>query len=526
MAFSAIRDVLLFTSNRRTSDGPPEISKEFLWSVMSRVLQPVLLVVGAEFRVNRMNEAARRLFECEEAGLTDRFRQAFAATPGLTGRIEAALTDQSLVVTDVPVMLPSADGDDFALTITLQSHPGKVPVTFVLVDLVNSSMLEPGRSTNLTTLKDIFARLAIPAWVLRPDNSLDYENPRCVELPAYFKVKMPGLSDSERKQKEAACQMCMENAGDRLATDPCWRLMAKHTRIRGTVIERTFSAGDRSEMRVIMFPLLRGAHGIFVGCLAVPADRLTLAAARELEALPSNIPHTTANARDAERIAIAREVHDSLGQELTVLRLGMRRLQMELASTNQLSAYFAEQFSSLLSQADQLTTSARRIAQELRHDSIKHHGLAPAASDLIHSFQQRIWLQGQLVVAPNWVEPTTELAAQMYRILQEALSNIAKHAKAEQFLVSLEVDGEYSVMTIRDDGIGIPSSILNNSAAAGIGLKSMTERTAAFNGEMTIRSRPDEQGTLIKVRMLDFRRKTEPETTIKQVPLAKNSNNR
>lgn len=493
---------------------------------MSRVLQPVLLVIGSEFRINRMNEASRRLFESDEASLTDRFKQAFAATPGLTSRIEAALTDPSLVVTDVPVMLSSPDGEDFALTITLQTHPGSEPVAFVLIDIVNSSLLEPGRSTNLTTLKDIFARLAVPAWVLRPDNQLDYENPRCVELPAYFKVKMPGMTEAEREQKEMACQLCMANAGDRLATDPCWRLMAKHTRIRGTVIERTFSAGDRSEMRVIMFPLLRGAHGVYVGCMAVPANRITLAAARELDALPPNIPHTTTHARDAERIAIAREVHDSLGQELTVLRLGMRRLYLELSNTNQLSAYFADQFSSLLAQADQLTTSARRIAQELRHDSIKNNGLATAASELIRSFQERIWLQGQLVVAPNWAEPTTELAAQLYRILQEALSNIAKHAKADQFLVSLEVDGDYSVMTIRDDGVGIPASVLSSAAASGIGLKSMTERTAAYNGDLVIRSRPDEPGTLIKVRMLDFRKKAEPEIIMKQVTLAKNTNNR
>lgn len=492
---------------------------------MSRVHQPILLVTGAEFRVSRMNEAARRLFECDESTLTARFAQAFSTTQGLRTRVEAALTDASLVVTDAPIILPSKDREDFSLTITLQKHPGSEPAAFVLIDLVNSSLLEPGRSTNMTTLKDLFSRMAVPAWVLKPDNSLDYENARCAELPAYFRVKMPGMTDSDREEKASACQVCQDSAEDRLASDPCWRLMAKHTRNRGTVVERTFSAGERSQMRVIMFPLMRSAQGIYVGCIAVPVNRLTLAALREQEALPLNGPTKTTDARDAERIAIAREVHDSLGQELTVLRLGMRRLYRELESTNQLSIYFAEQFASLMSQADQLTTSARRIAHELRQDSIKMNGLAAAASELIHGFQERVWLQGQLVVAPNWGDPTAELATQMYRILQEALSNIAKHAKAARFLVTLAMDNEHCVMTILDDGVGIPAEVLNKQRATGIGLKSMTERTAAFNGELVIRSRPDEAGTLITVRMRDFRLKPEHEIAIKQVPIAKNTNN-
>lgn len=493
---------------------------------MSRVHQPILLVKGAEFRVNRMNEAARRLFECDEAALTARFTQAFNANPGLRLRIEAALTDASLVVTDAPLILPAPDREDFSLMVTLQKHPGGEPVAFLLIDLVNSSLLEPGRSTNMTTLKDLFSRMAVPTWVLKPDNSLDYENARCAELPAYFRVNMPGMTESEREQKAYACQLCLDSAEDRLATDPCWRLMAKHTRIRGTVIERTFSAGDRSQMRVIMFPLMRSPQGVYVGCIAVPANRLTLAALREQEALPPNVPSNTTDARDAERIAIAREVHDSLGQELTVLRLGMRRLYRELESTNQLSSYFAEQFASLMSQTDQLTTSARRIAHDLRHDSLKTNGLAAAASELIHGFQERVWLQGQLVVAPNWVEPTSALATQMYRILQEALSNIAKHAKAERFLVTLATENDLCVMSILDDGVGIPAEVLNKKTATGIGLRSMTERTAALNGELIIRSRPDEAGTLITVRMLDFRMKPEHEITIEQVPIAKDTNNR
>lgn len=491
---------------------------------MSRVLQPVLLVTGTEFRIDRMNEAARRLFECNESTLTERFKLAFSKSPGLLERIEAALTDPSLVVTDAPISLASPDEADFALTITLQTHPGNDPVAFLLVDLVNSSLIEPGRSTNLATLKDLLSRMAVPAWVLAPDDSLDYENPRCAELPAYFRVKMPDMTEQEREEKAYACKQCMAAAGDRLS-DPCWRLMAKHTRNRGTVIERTFSAGDRSVMRVIMFPLMRGSQGIYVGCIAVPANRLTLAALREQEALPLNVPSKTTDARDAERIAIAREVHDSLGQELTVLRLGMRRLYRELANTSQLSTYFAEQFASLMSQTDQLTTSARRIAHDLRQDSIKTNGLAAAASELIHGFQERVWLQGQLVVEPNWVEPTAELATQMYRILQEALSNIAKHAKAERFLVKLATEADIRVMTILDDGVGIPAEVLNKEASTGIGFKSMTERTAAFNGELIIRSRPDEAGTRIQVRMLDFLVTPQPKIPIKQVMIATSTDN-
>lgn len=187
--------------------------------------------------------------------------------------------------------------------------------------------------------------------------------------------------------------------------------------------------------------------------------------------------------REDERSRIAREIHDSLGQALTALKLQLVAAQDAAATeTPALSARLAE--TALM--VDDLVKSVRRIATELRPPILDQLGLPAAVEWLAQDFARRTGIRCQTSVQPTDGAISNELATALFRIVQEALTNVLRHAGATRVDIELGVKSGCVMVEINDDGGGITEAGMGPGS---LGILGMRERAAALGGVLEVAPR-------------------------------------
>jgi len=198
--------------------------------------------------------------------------------------------------------------------------------------------------------------------------------------------------------------------------------------------------------------------------------------------------------REEERTRIAREVHDELGQALTSCKLDLswiagklpKDLKALLAKTKALSAHI-----------DSTIQMVRRISTELRPGVLDHLGLAAALEWQANEFQTRTGIRCEVHADVHEPVLSQELNTTLFRIFQETLTNIIRHAGATQVVVTLkETEGHIS-LEVRDNGRGISKSEISNTDS--MGLLGMRERAALSGGDFKISRLPHGKGTKVSV---------------------------
>jgi signal transduction histidine kinase len=192
-----------------------------------------------------------------------------------------------------------------------------------------------------------------------------------------------------------------------------------------------------------------------------------------------------------ERQRLARELHDSVSQALYGVALGTRTARQWLAREDAAQAAVALDYVQPLTEA--ALTEMRALIFELRPESLAREGLAPALERLTASLRARHGVQVDIQTCP---EPDMPLAIKeaLYRVTQEALHNVARHADAEHVWLALTCDEGYLVLEIRDDGRGFDTA---RDYPGHLGLYSMRERIEQQGGQFTLQSAVGE-GTLVR----------------------------
>jgi two-component system, NarL family, sensor histidine kinase UhpB len=196
------------------------------------------------------------------------------------------------------------------------------------------------------------------------------------------------------------------------------------------------------------------------------------------------------NATEEERKRIARELHDGTAQTLAALRLRLRLARS--AADEATRAELLERISADLGEA---TEEIRRIAQGLRPPALDMLGLAPAIESCARGIGENTGLNVETALSPveDMLVPEAELA--LYRIVQEALSNVARHSDAGQVRIRLGRAGGEVVAVVEDDGRGF--AVRDEMSSGGLGLFGMQERAAYVGGTVEIESQPG-RGTRIQ----------------------------
>ncbi len=198
--------------------------------------------------------------------------------------------------------------------------------------------------------------------------------------------------------------------------------------------------------------------------------------------------------REEERTRIAREIHDELGQALTGLKIDLAWLRRRVDQSPEL----AERMQSVVVRIDGTIDSVRRIATELRPSVLDHLGLVAAVEWQAQEFERRTGIRTALEVQSAHPEIDDTRATTVFRILQETLTNVARHAQATQVGIALIITAVDLALDIRDNGRGItPAEIADPRS---LGLVGLRERAIACGGALAIRGAP-ETGTHVSVRI-------------------------
>jgi signal transduction histidine kinase len=190
-------------------------------------------------------------------------------------------------------------------------------------------------------------------------------------------------------------------------------------------------------------------------------------------------------AQELERTRLARELHDETGQALTSILLGLRALG-DSPETAQIRDLVVSTLHDV-----------RRLAVELRPKALDDFGLVPALDRLVETFRERSGLAAELEARVGSERFPPEVETALYRIVQEALTNVVKHAGARHVSVTLTLKAASVVVVVEDDGEGFAPGQVAVTTDGGLGIVGMRERVALLGGRLEIESAPGAGTTLV-----------------------------
>lgn len=183
-------------------------------------------------------------------------------------------------------------------------------------------------------------------------------------------------------------------------------------------------------------------------------------------------------AQEGERLRIAQELHDQVGQELTVVLLGLERI------SSQAPPALGDEVITLQNAVRNSLDDVRRIAIELRPEALDDLGLASALAVLAERFAEQLGLEISDRIAPDLPPLPEETELVVYRVAQEALTNVARHSASSRVDLTLEHGDGRLTLTIRDYGLGLPPDV-----TAGTGMRGMRERAALIGATLEMGTR-------------------------------------
>ena len=266
------------------------------------------------------------------------------------------------------------------------------------------------------------------------------------------------------------------------------------------VCQRIRATPELAEVPIILLTALDDHQSLMQGIesgaddfLSKPVDRYELAARVrtitrlnryhklvEQREILRQMAERVVTAQEQERQRISRELHDDLGQALTTHMLSLRDVQSDL--TLPVEKLF-ERMQALYEQSYEIAIKIRRLAHDLRPPVLDALGLKVAMQTYCTEFTRHTRLPIELEIDPSLPVLPDIYNITLYRVLQEALNNIAKHAKATQAWVELSVEETTILLTVQDNGQGI-----QDGQSSGIGLSGLQERLTIAGGKLNLKS--------------------------------------
>jgi NO-binding membrane sensor protein with MHYT domain/two-component sensor histidine kinase len=219
---------------------------------------------------------------------------------------------------------------------------------------------------------------------------------------------------------------------------------------------------------------------------------------RERTAALVKVHHRLVQAQEDERRGIARELHDRVGQTLTALgiNLDIMKAQLQAGDREGLRRRLEDSSRLLESTADAI----HHVMADLRPPMLDDHGLRTALEWYAADFAARSSVAVKVRGTQPHPRPPQEVEVALFRIAQEALNNVAKHARASRVEITLDGTGREYVMTVSDDGAGLGASATARTDRTTLGFTTMRERAEGLGGDVRIES-PPEGGTRVTVRI-------------------------
>lgn len=346
--------------------------------------------------------------------------------------------------------------------------------------------------TELRKLSQAVEQSPVAICITDLDGDIEYVNPKIIQLTGFSKEELirenTRIFGSGEKSQEEYTEL--------------WQTI-KSGKIWSGEFHNKNKKGELYWEYATIAPVF-DPSGQITNFLAIKEDitnrkRSELALSKSEELLRKFASHLQ-SVREEEKIALAREIHDDLGQNLVALKIEAGLLKNKTVKINNTehSEEIAEKFDRIIGLIGETIKTARRIMNGLRPELLELKGFVGAVTAYIQEFEERY----QIVCEFKTDQPDLELDHQqsltLFRILQESLSNIARHSKAENATVLLYGESDQLVMEIIDDGIGF--DINNSGRQDSYGMIGMKERVVLLGGKINVKSEIG-KGTTIAVSM-------------------------
>jgi len=207
------------------------------------------------------------------------------------------------------------------------------------------------------------------------------------------------------------------------------------------------------------------------------------------------LSHKIQKIREEEKSRMSREVHDELGQSLTALKMDLFQLEKKFPEENQ---DWRKRTQSMMDLVDTTIKSVQRIAMELRPPILDAFGLCEAIAWQAKEYEKRFSIKFDLNCLQSHFELDEDLKTTFFRVFQESITNVVRHAEASKVNVSMSHEKDQLVMKIRDNGKGIQKDQVEGSSS--LGLIGIRERVRFWNGEVFFHGAP-EKGTTVEIRI-------------------------
>jgi PAS domain S-box-containing protein len=359
----------------------------------------------------------------------------------------------------------------------VENDSGHIDYLVVLIkDISERKMVEEALHESEKKYRSIFDNATEGIFQSTPEGGYIKVN------PAF--AKMFGYSSPEEITNDIV------DVGRQLYVNPKDRermrhLLTKHGTVKGLEAEVCRKDGSRF-WTSINAHVVRSADGdtlYFEGTNQDITDRKNTeeklkASYEQLRTLSAHIN----KAREEERAFVAREMHDELGQILTTLNMDISWIKKRLSATpaNKLLVRKAEYMSTLVKEA---IATVQKVSAELRPVILDYFGLVPALEWIVDKFRNQTGINVKLVVGAD-IDLEREHSTQMFRIIQESLTNVARHAEATELNLRLEREANNIVLEIYDNGKGISDAAKDDINS--LGILGMRERVSIMGGEFTI----------------------------------------
>lgn len=333
-----------------------------------------------------------------------------------------------------------------------------------------------------TYLKALYEHSPQGIIVLDPHHRVRFCNPAFERLFQYKQEEMIGtrldeMIADEHRMAEAAELTRLVQAGERTYAE------TRRCRKDGTLVD----------VEIFGVPLL--VDGKQIGIYGLYQD---ISVRKQAERSLQHLSGRLLSLQDDERRRIARELHDSTGQSLAALSM---YLSVVSKSQSALGRIAQKALVESLALADQCSREIRTVSYLLHPPLLDELGLLSALRWYVTGFSQRSKVEVDLDIPQELKRLPSVVETTLFRIVQEALTNIHRHSRSKAAAIRLEIQGNVVVLEIRDEGRGIPKSVLKegNSSPSklGVGIPGMRERTKQLGGRMEISS--SSRGTLIRV---------------------------
>lgn len=246
------------------------------------------------------------------------------------------------------------------------------------------------------------------------------------------------------------------------------------------LIEAGVDANVRQTLLAILVALM-----ISIGVVVFAAVVFNVREHRLADQNLKELSHKTVQHQEEERRRVSRELHDGINQVLVSVKYRLETALTHIPIADTIAHESLVKGTEGLNRAIQ---EVRRISHDLRPSVLDDLGLLSAVKQLLDDFRERSGIEMDVDIQAITSDISEEVATTIYRIIQEALSNVEKHAQAKRLVLGLEEDAEGLFLSIADNGVGIAEK--GAYANRGIGLRNMRERVEFLGGDFRVSSRP------------------------------------